>query len=133
MELWIRSQDKTTLIKVNKIKKYDKYSQKKEAQNYMPKNATRYEEMQKVTTYVNDKYLGTIIFANDVEVGEYKTKERALEVLNEIQNKLMPMIHYEPIIREKVDYSLPYVETEQIGSKVKIQELSTYVYEMPKE
>ena len=89
MELWIRSQNRETLLKVEKIKKYDVYSQKAEKQNYMPRNATSYDDMQQVTTYVDDKYLRTIIMANDVEVAEYKTKERALEVLDEIQAYLM--------------------------------------------
>ena len=89
MELWIRSQDKETLLRVEKIKKYDVYSQKVEKQNYMPRNATSYDDMQQVTAYVDDKYLRTIIVANDVEVAEYKTKERALEVLDEIQRYIL--------------------------------------------
>ena len=103
MELWIRSQDKTNLMLAKDIVVSDG-------------NIKVYKDTELCTT-----------------VAMYKTKERALEVLDEIQKILMPMIHYEPIIRKKANYSLSYVQTEQIGSKVEIQELSTYVYEMPKE
>ena len=130
MELWIRSQDKERLIKVDKIRKYDKYSQKQEIQNYMPKNATRYEEMQKVSAYVNDKYLGTIIVANDVEVGEYNSKERALEVLDEIQKILKPQL----IIKDSGKIIGSFEDTIiREGATYEIKELATYVYEMPQE
>lgn len=62
MELWVRSQDKERLIKVNQLE-YD-YTKIKE------------EERHKIITVLN----------NDCFVlGIYKTKERALEVLDEIQ------------------------------------------------
>ena len=57
MELWIRSQDKRILQKVNNI--------------YLDAN---YED-KRISTYDGD----------NVELGTYKTKERALEVLDEIQ------------------------------------------------
>lgn len=103
MELWIRTQDKKDLIKVDYIS---------------------YE------IAIEDKH---ILWYKSIDLGTYKTKERAIEILDEIQNILKPIIHYEPITREKIDYTKPYVQTEQIGSKSVIQELSTYVYEMPKE
>ena len=77
MELWIRSQDKTKLIK---------------AENIMI-----IEDVIKGMTIVDVSKGETIqppikseimIIASDVVVGNYKTKERALEVLNEIQSKL---------------------------------------------
>ena len=123
MELWIRSQDKETLLKVEKIKKYDVYSQKVEKQNYMPRNATSYDDMQQVTAYVDDKYLRTIIVANDVEVAEYKTKERALEVLNEIQSYLIPKLHH-------------IYDRDLEGNNVKVlgvDSIQTMIYAMPED
>jgi hypothetical protein len=71
MELWIRSQDKLSLTKINSIGiEYDK----------------------KLVGY------GNVC----VKLGEYKTKERALEVLDEIQNIL---IDYSNISR--VVYEMP--------------------------
>jgi len=66
MELWVRSQDRTKLVKVNQLE-YD-YTKIKE------------EERHKIITVLN----------NDCFVlGIYKTKERAFEVLDEIKNQLL--------------------------------------------
>lgn len=66
MELWIRSQDKVLLEKVYaiKIEQYHNESIKEE------------------------DFTFDIVVNNDYVFGEYKTKERALEVLNEIQKIL---------------------------------------------
>ena len=108
MELWVRSQNKRYLQKIKSLCLDD-----------------------------NDNEERVIIYGNisdeDFELGSYATIERALEVLDEIQNILKPIIYYEPITRERIDYTKPYVQMEQIGSKSIIEELSTYVYEMPKE
>lgn len=58
MELWIRSQDRSTLMKVNYI----------------------YVTGKEVCAYDENKCWSTI--------GTYKTKERALEVLGEIQTEI---------------------------------------------
>jgi hypothetical protein len=68
MELWIRSQDKECLVKISNIQ----YVLRKETNCGI---STEYHYIG--TYYDNLKILGT-----------YKTKERALEVLNEIQNML---------------------------------------------
>lgn len=60
MELWIRSQDKRILQKVDNI--------------FLDANY----ENKRISTYDGD----------NVELGTYKTKERALEVLDEIQHKI---------------------------------------------
>lgn len=60
MELWIRSQDKRILQKVDNI--------------FLDANY----ENKRISTYDGD----------NVELGTYKTKERALEVLDEIQDLL---------------------------------------------
>ena len=62
MELWIRSQDKTTLKKTNVLDLYT--PAEANAENYC-------------------------ILSEGWELGQYKTKERALEVLDEIQTSLL--------------------------------------------
>lgn len=69
MDLWIRSQDKQELIKVNEVC-INKNNECLICANY----------------HVIDSY-------NDFEykeLGEYATKERTLEILNDIQNMLLP-------------------------------------------
>ena len=74
MDLWIRSQDKTTLEKVQALQ-------------------------------ICENPDGTWFFNSGLILGEYKTKERALEVLDEIQKYIL----------------LPNIDN------------SAYVYEMPEE
>ena len=64
MELWIRNQDKTTLIKVNKI--------------CFERNIDN-----EPTIYGYENY------DNYERLGVYNTKERALEVLDEIHQRLI--------------------------------------------
>ncbi len=61
MDLWIRSQDKRILQKVDNIYLNANYDNKR------------------ICSYDNE---------SEIELGTYKAKERALEVLNEIQEKL---------------------------------------------
>jgi hypothetical protein len=70
MELWIRSQDKTDLVKVNALWIMDN-------QIWM-----------EVPFYENHKKLGLTITGHNHKLAEYATKERALEVLDEIQSKI---------------------------------------------
>lgn len=77
MELWVRSQDKRILQKVDNI--------------FLDANY----ENKRISTYDGES----------IELGTYKTKERAIEVLNEIQNYIL----------------LPNTDN------------SAYIYEMPKE
>lgn len=62
MNLWIRSQDKRILIKVYNVFLNANYDNKR------------------ISTYDRD---------DNTELGTYKTKERAIEILNEIQAYLM--------------------------------------------
>ena len=103
MELWVRSQDRKRLIKVS------------------------YLELEK------DDYGFYILGREDKFSGNrlatYKTKERALEVLDEIQNILKPKIIVKsgkPVAEtlDGVVYKTP--------DEVEIKELSVVVYEMPK-
>ena len=108
MELWIRSQNKLTLTKVNSVV-IDCNDQKKLVANY-------------IEFYDSEDY--TLL-------GEYDTEERALEVLNEIQNLLQPKIKYiqEEPIESIIDFG--YQITQNVD--MKIQEINRIVYEMPKE
>lgn len=102
MELWIRSQDKLTLMKTTYV----------------------YVAREEVCAYDENKCWSTI--------GVYETQERALEVLDEIQNILKPTIK----IKYEYDDSQPIMNGEWLKSlkaESKIEELSTYVYEMLKD
>lgn len=70
MDLWIRSQDKKDLVKVNSLWIMDN-------QIWM-----------EVPFYENHKKLGLTISGHNHKLAEYETEERALEVLTEIQNML---------------------------------------------
>lgn len=88
MELWIRSQDKTFLKKVNTIGIV-------EGQDFC---------------FISENIT--------TDFGKYKSKERALEVLDEIQNKLMPISVY----KQEVD-----------NLTIDFKNIDTIVYEMPKD
>lgn len=102
MELWVRSQDKEHLVKVDNIRIKHEYEQKKVNDNYG-----------RTTAYINGKYRKSFIYTDSAWLGEYETKERALEVLNEIQNRL--------------NLSLGANANNQLVGT------TTYVYEMPME
>lgn len=94
MELWIRSQDKKNLVKVRQIS-LNYQNNKQIIANYIPElyeNSGGYYEL----------------------LGTYKTKERALEVLTEIQNKIN-------LINLGHDFGSPMVDLKN----------PTYIYQMP--
>ena len=69
MELWIRSQDRMNLVKINQVS-LNYQNNKQIIANYIPEiyeNSSCYYEL----------------------LGTYKTKERALEVLDEIEERIM--------------------------------------------
>lgn len=108
MELWIRSQSKLGIIQIDEIYIDERDFGNNDIQYYIMSNLTR--------------------------LGIYKTKERALEVLDEIQNLLEPKVivtddKQQMINSNGVIYSIDI--TKNINTD--IQELSTYVYEMPEE
>ena len=106
MELWVRSQDKCNLVKVNQISL--NYADNKQIiANCTPEpyaNAGNYYEF----------------------LGIYKSKERALEVLDEIQNAITAQFYistdYKAALRN-ID------NTEEMIDKLN----QMIVYEMPKE
>lgn len=105
MELYIRSQDKEKLKKSNDI-----------------------IEIRFIKNYIGYGD-GWAIFINKTIMGSYISRKRALEVLDEIQKLLEPKftLHTEEIEHPITEYMCTI---EQIGD---IKELSTRVYEMPKE
>ena len=102
MELWIRSQDKYTLMKIEEIQ-------------------------------ICENPDGTWFMNAGIVLGKYKTEKRALEVLDEIQKLLQPqtIINYESKLEFHPEYTVQNVV--KTIPKTEIKELSTYVYEMPKE
>ena len=98
MELWIRSQDRITLCKCNNI-------------------------------YIDDEWVSPYYIKNGtLTLGKYSTKERALEVLDEIQKilRLKDMYKYD---KEIVLKGWGIINSNQIQTIR--QQMS--VYEMPKE
>ena len=102
MELWIRSQDKENLIKVIDIKI-------KEMEN----RTYKYGDIGKSNEFA--------IVSNNIILGYYETKERAFEVLDEIQNILRPRI----MMKYNDDFTMSVSDIEP--------QPAIYVYEMPKE
>ena len=105
MNLWVRSQDKIILQKVDNI-------------------------------YLNANYDNRRICTNDSrdyesDLGEYKTKERAIEVLDEIQSLLQPTIEYKPIVQEEYNPAYEYKHFVKVDDNMEIKELSIFVYQMP--
>lgn len=104
MELWIRSQDKETL---------------------------RLAEMLDIYDLSDDEGQCWVIEECGTDMGYYKSKERALEVLDEIQELIKPKIittQYQCAIEDnkKTEFNLIMNPV-----KTEIQELSTIVYQMP--
>lgn len=117
MELWIRSQDRTDLVKANALWVMDN-------QIWM-----------EVPFYENHKKIGLTITGHNHKLAEYKTKERALEVLNEIQNILKPKFKLDTSSIQENGSS--WVENgvilQNYTANADFIKLDTYVYEMPKE
>lgn len=121
MELWVRSQDKTKLIKVDNVF---------------------------IEEYVCG---GANVETNNCVLGTYKTKERALEVLDEIQELLVKSNPNESFIiaknidfddygelkwyieRSRKDNFFAYNSGTNNNSSVEILQPNVLVYEMPKE
>ena len=104
MDLWIRSQDKKDLIKVDYIS---------------------YE------IAIEDKH---ILWYKSIDLGTYKTKERALEVLDEIQNMLNPMLIFKNCncTKDALD-NIREVGACMVTDNAHIEQVQTCIYEMPEE
>ncbi len=103
MELWVRSQDKNKLVPIND-------------ELYIPNSRTGED-------------FG--IFYKDKMLGYYKTKERAIEVLDEINKLLIP----KPIIStynvEQTELLNGTVFIKPMLDDIKIESYTSYVYQMP--
>lgn len=135
MNLWIRSQDKEELLVVNDIKIKNNFSKKIIEENYLPKGSTSYNKMKTVTSYIDDKYINSNVLVNGINIGTYKTKERALQILDEIQNILNPLIIFKncEITKEELDNAIKEHAIMINGDSSSVEQLKVCVYEMPKE
>lgn len=116
MDLWIRSQDRKILVKCNEIAL-----------------TTDSEDMKTIRGY---KIVGYFDKNTEYEeLGFYTNKERALEVLDEIQNLLIPKTIVNTFNIEKKDMlnGNQYSIFENNIKDFSIEQFDTYVYKMPKE
>ena len=78
--------------------------------------------------YVGGTYGNEIIEEDMCSLGKYRSRERALEVLDEIQKILKPQL----IIKDSGKIIGSFEDTIiRKGATYELKELSTYVYEMP--
>ena len=96
MNLWIRSQNKEVLIPNPKL------------------------SLGKIE---NEYWI--VDLCDDTVLGEYKTKQRTLEVLDEIQNAILGIICLEDIEEQKIK--------KYTGNAILSKKSNNIVYEMPKE
>lgn len=94
MDLWIRSQDETKLVLVHSLGIAKSY----------------YNDTWSISTPYGDRVVESI--------GSYKSKKRALEVLDEIQKSLMPISEY----KQEIDNLI-----------INYKNIETAIYEMPKD
>ena len=106
MELWIRSQDKETLKLAEMLDIYD-----------LSDNEGQCWAIEECET----------------TIGYYKSKKRALEVLDEIQNILKPqmkVITHSIEQKEFLNYSSDVIIQPSLN-ELQIQQADTWVYQMP--
>lgn len=112
MDLWIRTQDKKQLLKVNSI------------------------IIKQGTSIDVDKKLAYFIFSDDILIAAYMGEKRALEVLDEIHELLKPNVFINTFNIEKRDLlctnTIETIITPKIN-EFSISQFNNYVYEMPKE
>lgn len=101
MNLWIRSQNKEKLLKISGV----------QYQN---------GKLQGNQTIPANILIGFYSSYDNEILGEYKTKERALEVLDEIQNKIEDI---------QEDYLMACMKDKRTYESIAFD---NYVYEMPK-
>lgn len=111
MNLWIRSQDKLSLVKPLDLELYS-----------CLKTPICDENTTDIRAYLSKQEDDYII------LGTYTTKERALEVLDEIQKILTPKIQVTPEFRKSdLTGNCQWID------KQELIQYNTYVYEMPEE
>lgn len=110
MELWIRSQSKKSLVRCTNVV----------LQEYLD----------------GDVEIRELLFDDGgILLGRYPTNERAKEILDEIQELLKPKIIFKANDTQIYGINPDVYKTNAVGNLINtdIQELSTYVYEMPQE
>ena len=109
MKLWIRSQDKEILVLAKGF------------------------ELQS-PSYNNGCQIFAVWQNNYQCVGNYKSKKRALEVLDEIQNILNPMIVFKNYncTKDMLD-NIKEAGACVVSDNAHIEQIQTCIYEMPKE
>lgn len=123
--MWIRSQDKENLLKTTDIYLKDNIRYKTEKQRFMRTDNTgkHYETWEDVD--VIDKFICCEVWGDRTLLGKYKTKERALEVLDEIQDKIA--------VIETMRIMGVTELTSKIWEKVTREKEVRAVYQMPEE
>ena len=105
MELWIRSQNKVILQKTNAL----------------------------FIAHSDENIWSIIDNQNMTKYAEYTTRERALEVLDEIQNILSPQIIFQPITKNITLPSDDFIKTEIDSYSYEYKTFDSFVYQMPKD
>ena len=115
MKLWIRTQDKTRLLEANDIR----------VEPIQFLNANNNNELN-----VIDKVVGGKIIVNSSVVAKYDTVDRALQVLDEIQNALVGKVVIE---QKQYKTKSGSVVAEAEPTNIKPLNQNCVVYQMPKE
>lgn len=111
MNLWIRSQDKMNLVKVRQV-----------AVNYQ-------DSKQIIANYTPELYENSGGYYE--LLGKYKTKERALEVLDEIHKLLIPKSIISTYNVEQAELLDGKVFIKPMLDDIKMESYTSYVYQMP--
>ena len=119
MNLWIRSTAKTNLLQA-------RFLTIMEGKTFYKKNECEYEGYTICNVALNGNY---------ELLGTYKTKERAIEVLDEIQNILSPKYILDTSSIKPVGnfYEENGMIFQNCDANARIEKLSTFVYQMPAE
>ena len=114
MDLWVRSQDKMNLVKIRQIS-LDYQNNKQIIANYVPdffENSGAYYEL----------------------LGTYKTKERALEVLNEIEKLIKPITIFQNCQVDKSTIEkIKEIGYCMVNNDARVEQISQAFYQMPEE
>lgn len=104
MELWIRSQDRTVLRKVNTI------------------------------GIVEGRDFWSIDENLTVSFGKYKTKERAIEVLDEIEKLIKPIIIFQNCqVDKSIIEKIKEIGCCMVNDDARVEQISQAFYQMPEE
>lgn len=114
MELWIRSQDKTRLIKVNNVQ-------------YTYIKGDLYSDVR------GKHYIGT--YYDNLEIlGEYATKERAIEVLDEIEKLIKPITIFQNCQVDKSTIEkIKEIGYCMVNNDARVEQISQAFYQMPED